>query len=88
MRYTVQYTTVHVHNTEYISIVYNRIEGMNGSEWFAVEIPSNNLQTVHKNCEILIYLVLGEVFTFDISEEQHQRKLPNSFIKNLFSDHP
>jgi hypothetical protein len=26
---------------------------MNGSEWFAIEIPSNNLQTINKNSEIV-----------------------------------
>jgi hypothetical protein len=59
---------------------------MNGTEWFTVVVvvPSNNLQTVHKNSEILIYLVLGEVFTGDLSEEQHLRKFPHNFIKKNF----
>jgi hypothetical protein len=62
---------------------------MNGTEWFTVVVvvPSNNLQTENKNNEIIIYLVLGEVFTIDLSEEQHQRKLPHNFIK-LFPDDP
>jgi hypothetical protein len=79
-RYTV-YTSVH--NSEYFSVLYNRTEGMNGTEWFTVVvvIPSNNSQTVHKNSEILIYLELGEVFTVDLSEEQHQQKLAHNFIK-------
>ncbi len=47
-------------------------------------VPSNNLQTINKKSQILIYLVLGEVFTIDLSEEQHQRKLPHDFIKNYF----
>ena len=59
---------------------------MNGTEWFTVVVvvPSNNLQTVHKNSEILIYFVLGEVFTGDLSEEQHLRKFPHNFIKKNF----
>jgi hypothetical protein len=35
MRYTVYNS---VHSSEYISVLYNRTEGMNGTEWFTVVV--------------------------------------------------